>query len=53
MTCRTPAEALDVVEGALGLPEPYDRHAFARCEVAVRELSAELTRLSTLRRGSA
>ena len=43
-TCRTPAEALDVVEAAVGTPEPFDRHAFARCEVAVRQLSAEPTR---------
>jgi AraC-like DNA-binding protein len=43
-SCRTPAEALDVVEAALMAPEPFDRHAFARCEVAVRQLSAEPTR---------
>ena len=43
-SCRTPAEALDVVEATLRTPEPFDRHAFARCEVAVRQLSAEPTR---------
>jgi AraC-like DNA-binding protein len=32
MTCRTPVEALDVVEATLRTPEPFDRHAFARCE---------------------
>lgn len=42
--CRTPAEALDVVEATLRTPEPFDRHAFARCEAAVRQLSAEPTR---------
>ena len=41
--CRTPAEALDVVEDTLSTPEPFDRHAFARCEAAVRQLSAEPT----------
>ena len=44
MTCRTPAEALDVVEAALATPEPFDRHAFERCEAAVQQLSAEPTR---------
>ena len=43
-TCRTSAEALDVVEAILRTPEPFDRHAFARCEAAVRQLSAEPTR---------
>ena len=43
-TCRTSAEALDVVEATLRTPEPFDRHAFARCEAAVRQLSAEPTR---------
>lgn len=43
-TCRTPEEALDVVEATLRTPEPFDRHAFARCEAAVRQLSAEPTR---------
>jgi AraC-like DNA-binding protein len=42
--CRTSAEALDVVEAILRTPEPFDRHAFARCEAAVRLLSAEPTR---------
>ena len=37
-TCRTSAEALDVVEAILRTPEPFDRHAFARCEAAVRQL---------------
>jgi methylphosphotriester-DNA--protein-cysteine methyltransferase len=44
MRCRTPVEALDVVEAALRTPEPFDRHAIARCEAAVRQLSAEPTR---------
>ena len=43
-TCRTSAEALDVVEATLRTPEPFDRHALARCEAAVRQLSAEPTR---------
>ena len=43
-TCQTPAEALDVVESTLMTPEPNDRHAFARCEAAVRQLSATPTR---------
>jgi AraC-like DNA-binding protein len=43
-SCRTPIEALDVVEATLSTPEPFDRHAFARCEAAVRQLSAEPTR---------
>ena len=42
--CRTPAEALDLIEAALRTPEPFDRNAFARCEAAVRQLSAEPTR---------
>jgi AraC-like DNA-binding protein len=42
--CRTSAEALDVVEATLRTPEPFDRHALARCEAAVRQLSAEPTR---------
>ena len=45
--CRTPAEALDVVEATLRTPETFDREAFARCEAAVRQLSAEPTRLVT------
>jgi AraC-like DNA-binding protein len=44
MSCRTPAEALDAVEATLGTPEPFDRHAFTRCEAAVQRLSAEPTR---------
>jgi AraC-like DNA-binding protein len=43
-TCRTPAEALDVVEETLRTPEPFDRNAFARCEAAVRQLSTDPTR---------
>ena len=43
-TCRTPAEALDLLEAALRTPEPFDRSAFNRCEAAVRQLSAEPTR---------
>jgi hypothetical protein len=42
--CRTPAEALDVVEETLTTPEPFDRNAFTRCEAAVAQLSAEPTR---------
>jgi AraC-like DNA-binding protein len=45
--CRTPAEALDVVEATLRTPETFDCEAFARCEAAVRQLSAEPTRLVT------
>jgi AraC-like DNA-binding protein len=44
VACRTPADALDVVEEALRTPEPFDRNAFARCEVAVRQLVEEPTR---------
>jgi AraC-like DNA-binding protein len=36
---RTPEEALDAVEAALGSPEPFDDRAFGRCEAAVRELA--------------
>jgi AraC-like DNA-binding protein len=43
-SCNTPSEALDLVEATLGTPEPFDRDAFARCEAAVRQLSAEPTR---------
>ena len=43
-TCRTPEEALDVVEATLSTAEPFDRNAFARCEEAVRQLSADPTR---------
>ena len=43
-TCQTPAEALDVIETTLRAPERFDHHAFARCEAAVRQLSAEPTR---------
>ena len=42
--CRTPAEALDVVEDTLRAPEPFDRNAFTRCEAAVQQLAAEPTR---------
>ena len=42
--CRTPGEALDVVEETLRTPEPFDRNGFGRCEAAVRQLSAEPTR---------
>ena len=42
--CRTPAEALDVVEDTLRTPEPFDRNAFTRCEAAVQQLSTEPTR---------
>nr|WP_221381076.1 AraC family transcriptional regulator [Actinoplanes polyasparticus] len=36
--------ALDVVEATLVTPEPYDRHAIGRCEVAVRNLIDEPNR---------
>lgn len=42
--CRSPAEALDIVEATLQTPEAFDRHAFARCEAAAAELSADPTR---------
>jgi AraC-like DNA-binding protein len=42
--CRTPAEALDLVEEALRTPETFDHRAFARCELAVRRLAADPTR---------
>jgi AraC-like DNA-binding protein len=42
--CQTPPEALDVVEDTLSTLEPFDSQAFARCEAAVRHLSAEPTR---------
>jgi AraC-like DNA-binding protein len=44
LSCRTPAEALDVAEVTLRTPEPFDRDAFARCEAAVAQLSADPTR---------
>ena len=40
----TPAEALDIVEATLATPEAFDRNAFARCEVAAAQLSADPTR---------
>jgi AraC-like DNA-binding protein len=52
MTCRTPTEALDLVEATLRTPEPFDRNAFTRCESAVRQLSAEPARpVSDIARG--
>ena len=50
--CRTPAEALDVVEATLTTAEPFDRNAFTRCEEAVAQLSADPTRpVSDIARG--
>ena len=43
-TCRTAAEALDLVEETLRTPAPFDRNAFARCEAAVRQLSEDPVR---------
>ena len=43
-TCRTAAEALDIVEVALGTPETFDDRAVARCEAAVRQLTADPVR---------
>jgi methylphosphotriester-DNA--protein-cysteine methyltransferase len=42
--CRSSGEALDVVEEALGTPEPFDPKAFVRCEIAVRHLVADPAR---------
>lgn len=42
--CGSPAQALDLVESTLGVPEPFGRNAFARCEAAVSELSADPSR---------
>ena len=42
--CHAPTEALDIVEGILRAPEPFDPQAFARCEAAVAQLSADPTR---------
>ena len=44
LDCGTAAAALDVVEATLGTPEPFDRHAIGRCEVAVRNLVEEPNR---------
>jgi methylphosphotriester-DNA--protein-cysteine methyltransferase len=43
-TCRTPAEALDLVEETLRTPEPFDHNAFARCADAVRQLAEDPAR---------
>jgi methylphosphotriester-DNA--protein-cysteine methyltransferase len=40
----TPAEALDIVEDALGTPATFDHSAFVRCEAAAAQLSADPTR---------
>ena len=42
--CQTPVEALDIVERTLSTQEPFDRHAFDRCEAAAAQLSADPTR---------
>ena len=44
LSCRSPADALDIVESTLSKPEPLDRHAVARCEAAVEALSADPAR---------
>jgi len=41
--CRTPAEALGIVEATLRTSEAFDRNAFARCEAAAAQLSADPT----------
>jgi methylphosphotriester-DNA--protein-cysteine methyltransferase len=38
LTCRTPTEALDLVEETVRTQEPFDRDAVARCAEAVRQL---------------
>ena len=43
-SCHSPAEALDTVESTLRMSEPFDRTAFARCEAAVKALSADPAR---------
>ena len=43
-SCRTPAEALDVVESTLRTSEPFERTAFERCHAAVEALSADPAR---------
>lgn len=43
-SCRSPAEALDVVESTMHTWEPFDRVAFERCRVAVQALSADPSR---------
>ena len=43
-SCQTPAEALDVLESALRIAEPFDRTAFERCHAAVEALSADPAR---------
>jgi methylphosphotriester-DNA--protein-cysteine methyltransferase len=43
-SCRSPAEALDVVESTLRTSEPFGGAALARCEAAVEALSANPAR---------
>jgi AraC-like DNA-binding protein len=39
--CRTAAQALDVVEEALRVPEPHDSRSLARCAAAVGQLAEQ------------
>jgi len=43
-SCRSPTDALDIVESSLATPEPFGRDALARCEAAVQTLSADPAR---------
>ena len=43
-SCRSSADALDLVESALSEPAPFDVHALARCEAAVEALSVDPAR---------
>jgi hypothetical protein len=53
LSCRSPAEALDVVESTLRTTEPFGRAAFARCEAAVEALFGESSPSCRLHRSSA
>lgn len=43
-SCRSAAEALDVVEATIRTPEPFSHSVVERCEAAVAALSADPTR---------
>jgi len=43
-SCGSPTQALDLVESTMETSETFSGNAFARCEVAVRELSADPNR---------
>lgn len=43
-SCRSPADALDVVEATVRTPEPFSRTVVERCVSAVAALSADPTR---------